>query len=140
MNEGSVVVEVRHHTICCSVHPVIQGTSVDASVTGLGVSLQSDILGYGGDGLGEERPSFIPKAKWSLLADYSSKQADEMQDFVPVELDITCDNGKDIKRPEETPDGGRLLQLPTSEHRWLHAQRYWCATKFLSLTRYCVFL
>eukprot|EP00192_Tetraselmis_astigmatica_P013680 CAMPEP_0117677416 /NCGR_PEP_ID=MMETSP0804-20121206/16733_1 /TAXON_ID=1074897 /ORGANISM="Tetraselmis astigmatica, Strain CCMP880" /LENGTH=333 /DNA_ID=CAMNT_0005486697 /DNA_START=142 /DNA_END=1143 /DNA_ORIENTATION=- len=84
-----------------------------------GVVVESDILGYGGDGLGEERPSFVPKDKWNLLADYSSKSTDEMQDFVPVDLKITCADGKEIQRPERTEAADASLSHPyLTDEEW----------------------
>lgn len=55
--------------------------------------VESDILGYGGDGVAEERPQFVPMDKWNLLAEHSSKNGEEMKDFVQVQLTITCADG-----------------------------------------------
>jgi len=63
--------------------------------------VESDILGYGGDGVAEERPQFVPKEKWNLLAEYSSKSADQLQDFVQVNLKMECADGKVIERPSD---------------------------------------
>mmetsp|Transcript_20858 Transcript_20858/g.49753 ORF Transcript_20858/g.49753 Transcript_20858/m.49753 type:complete len:217 (-) Transcript_20858:645-1295(-) len=37
------------------------------------VVVESDIIGYGGDGIAEERPQFVPRDKWNLLGEHSSK-------------------------------------------------------------------
>lgn len=63
--------------------------------------VESDILGYGGDGIAEERPQFVPKEKWNLLAEYSSSNTDELKDFVAVTLKMQCADGKTVIEPRD---------------------------------------
>jgi hypothetical protein len=62
------------------------------------VVIESDILGYGGDGLGEERPLFVPIEKWNVLAEHATGYGEEMRDFVPVNLQVTCADGSDFSQ------------------------------------------
>lgn len=114
-NEGDSVVEVCASFSCLSIDFLAQGLQLTSALW-----LQSDILGYGGDGIAEERPQFIPKDKWNLLAEYSSTNTDELKDFVAVQLEIECADGSTTEKPERvTPakasDGSNLNLLTDEE-------------------------
>jgi len=75
------------------------------------VVIESDILGYGGDGLGEERPVFVPLDKWNVLAEHATGYGEEMRDFVPVNLQVTCANGKELEPPRAEASQGSFSAL-----------------------------
>jgi len=80
---------------------------------------ESDILGYGGDGVAEERPQFIPADKWNLLAEYSSKHTDELKDFVQIKLKMECADGSQIERPAVAPGReGNQPKNALSDEEW----------------------
>lgn len=75
------------------------------------VVIESDILGYGGDGLGEERPVFVPIDKWNVLAEHATGYGEEMRDFVPVNLKVTCADGSDVQAPRAEASQGSFSAL-----------------------------
>eukprot|EP00951_Prasinocladus_malaysianus_P032238 scaffold312892_cov50-Prasinocladus_malaysianus.AAC.1 len=92
-----------------------------------GVVVESDILGYGGDGLAEERPQFVPRGKWNLIGEYSSAPGDEYKDFTQLTLDIKCADGTEIEPSKPTasaPQFGAHPLLTDDEWEAKYAQIY----------------
>eukprot|EP01023_Acetabularia_acetabulum_P015041 TRINITY_DN1729_c0_g1_i3.p2 TRINITY_DN1729_c0_g1~~TRINITY_DN1729_c0_g1_i3.p2 ORF type:complete len:522 (-),score=154.12 TRINITY_DN1729_c0_g1_i3:697-2262(-) len=87
---------------------------------------EQDIIMYGGDGLDEERPNFINPQSWAIAADVVSKDEERLvlfEDYLSIDLTVTCSDGKTLDRPERSTVG-KMPLLTADEMEQQYRQIY----------------